>query len=109
MGGAATTKMMVGGRTLGPALSASNAAFRRSAQRMAAPAVARAVFEVFKSWSPTAAGKGHRRPFDVAVVTSAALPWRTGPSFFSLLHACGLAYLGLRVAYVIPWLRPASQ
>ena len=76
---------------------------------MAAPAVARAVFEVFKSWSPTAAGKGHRRPFDVAVVTSAALPWRTGPSFFSLWHACGLADLGLRVAYVIPWLRPASQ
>ncbi|EDP61627.1 hypothetical protein BAL199_08073 [alpha proteobacterium BAL199] len=51
----------------------------------------------------------HHEPFDVAVVTSAALPWRTGPSFFSLWHACGLADLGLRVAYVIPWLAPASQ
>ena len=50
-----------------------------------------------------------RRRFDVAVVTSAAMPWRTGPSFFSLWHACGLAHLGLRVAYVIPWLEPASQ
>lgn len=55
------------------------------------------------------AGRTEPEPFDVAVITSAALPWRTGPSFFSLWHACGLASLGLRVAYVIPWLAPRSQ
>lgn len=50
-----------------------------------------------------------RPSYDVAIVTTAALPWRTGPSFLSLWHACGLSDLGLRVAYVIPWLSEASQ
>jgi digalactosyldiacylglycerol synthase len=47
--------------------------------------------------------------YDVVVVTTAALPWRTGPAYFSLWHAAGLAELGLRVAYVVPWLGARSQ
>jgi len=50
-----------------------------------------------------------RRIFDVAVVTSAALPWRTGPAYLTLWYACGLAEMGLRVCYVVPWLPPAQQ
>ncbi len=33
----------------------------------------------------------------------------TGPSFISLWHACGLATLGYRVVYVLPWLDEVSQ
>jgi len=46
---------------------------------------------------------------DVTVITTAALPWRTGPAYLSIWHACGLAALGLRTRYHIPWLTPASQ
>lgn len=46
---------------------------------------------------------------DIAVITPAALPWRTGPALFSIWHAGGLAALGHRVAYGVPWLGPASQ
>jgi digalactosyldiacylglycerol synthase len=42
-------------------------------------------------------------------LTTAALPWRTGPSLFSLWHAGGLAALGHRVAYGLPWLDARSQ
>lgn len=48
-------------------------------------------------------------PVDIVVLTTAALPWRTGPSIFSLWHAGGLAALGHRVAYGVPWLDAASQ
>lgn len=47
--------------------------------------------------------------YDVAVVTTAALPWRTGPSYFSLWHAGGLKAMGLNVVYVVPWVEPAGQ
>ncbi|GHD51282.1 hypothetical protein GCM10017083_25520 [Thalassobaculum fulvum] len=47
--------------------------------------------------------------FDVAVVTSATLPWRTGPAFLTLWYACGLAEMGLRTCLVVPWLPPAQQ
>lgn len=50
-----------------------------------------------------------REDYDAAVLTSAALPWMTGPSFISLWHACGLAALGYRVVYLFPWLDSASQ
>ncbi|GAB6043773.1 glycosyltransferase [Endothiovibrio diazotrophicus] len=46
---------------------------------------------------------------DFAVITTAALPWRTGPAYLSLWHACGLAALGYRVLYRIPRLSPDSQ
>lgn len=46
---------------------------------------------------------------DVAVISTAALPWRTGPAFFSLWHACGLAALGRRTVLVVPWLGAGSQ
>lgn len=46
---------------------------------------------------------------DIVVLTTAALPWRTGPSVFSIWHAGGLAALGYRVAYGVPWLDAASQ
>lgn len=48
-------------------------------------------------------------PIDIAVLTTAALPWRTGPSLFSLWHAGGLAAEGYKVAYGVPWLDAASQ
>ena len=47
--------------------------------------------------------------YDVAVITTAALPWRTGPAYLSLWHACGLSDLGLRVAYVVPWVGTEGQ
>ncbi len=47
--------------------------------------------------------------YDAVVLTSAALPWMTGPSFISLWHACGLAALGYKVVYMLPWLDGASQ
>lgn len=56
----------------------------------------------------TASGSGGAG-VDIAVITTAALPWRTGPAFLSLWHACGMAATGVRVAYGIPWLSPASQ
>ncbi|WP_413204247.1 glycosyltransferase [Rhodospirillum sp. A1_3_36] len=48
-------------------------------------------------------------PYDVAVISTAALPWRTGPSYFSLWHAAGLKAMGLSVIYVVPWVEPACQ
>lgn len=48
-------------------------------------------------------------PVDIVVLTTAALPWRTGPALFSLWHAGGLAAEGYRVAYGVPWLDAASQ
>ncbi len=47
--------------------------------------------------------------YDIVLITTAALPWGTGPSFISLQHACGLAALGYRVLYVAPWLNQRSQ
>lgn len=46
---------------------------------------------------------------DFVVTTSAALPWMTGPALLSAWHACGLAALGFRVVYLIPWLDRGSQ
>lgn len=46
---------------------------------------------------------------DIVVLTTAALPWRTGPALFSLWHAGGLAAEGYTVAYGVPWLDAASQ
>ncbi|GEO80572.1 glycosyltransferase [Pararhodospirillum oryzae] len=51
----------------------------------------------------------NRSPVDIVVLTTAALPWRTGPALFSLWHAGGLAALGYRVAYGVPWLEAPSQ
>lgn len=56
-----------------------------------------------------AAGDSDRTEYDAVILTTAALPWMTGPSFISLWHACGLAALGYRVAYLLPWLDAASQ
>lgn len=53
--------------------------------------------------------KARQTRYDAVVLTSAALPWMTGPSFISLWHACGLSALGYRVAYLLPWLDAASQ
>ncbi len=46
---------------------------------------------------------------DLTVLTSAALPWRTGPSVFSIWHASGMAARGYSVRYVLPWLAPRAQ
>lgn len=59
---------------------------------------------------PAASSKDLPSPaVDIVVLTSAALPWRTGPSLFSMWHAGGLAALGYRVAYGVPWLGASSQ
>ncbi len=47
--------------------------------------------------------------YDVAVVSTAALPWQTGPSYLALWPACGLAARGLRVVLVVPWVGPRGQ
>jgi digalactosyldiacylglycerol synthase len=52
---------------------------------------------------------GRMYDYDVAVSTSAGPPWLTGPAYLSLWQACGLAELGLRVAYLVPWVSPAGQ
>jgi len=52
---------------------------------------------------------GGQQNVDVAVITSAALPWRTGPAYLSLRQAAGLRALGLRVSYVAPWVPPRAQ
>ncbi len=59
----------------------------------------------------TRMGNRHRLSgsFDLVVITSAALPWRTGPALIGLWHACGLARPGRRVAFGFPWLTPADQ
>ncbi len=46
---------------------------------------------------------------DVSVITTASLPWRTGPAYLSLWQAAGLAAQGLRVAYGFPWIPPTAQ
>lgn len=50
-----------------------------------------------------------RCDFDVTVVTTATLPWLTGPSYLSLHQAIGLTRLGYRVAYGVPWVEAADQ
>jgi digalactosyldiacylglycerol synthase len=47
--------------------------------------------------------------YDIVVVTTAALPWRTGPAIIGLWHACGLTAPGRKVAFGFPWVGPASQ
>lgn len=47
--------------------------------------------------------------YDFIVITTATLPWLTGPSYVSLWHASGLTALGYRVLYRIPWIQPACQ
>ncbi|MCF8479047.1 MAG: glycosyltransferase [Rhodospirillum sp.] len=46
---------------------------------------------------------------DIAVLSTATLPWRTGPAYLSLWHACGLAERGHRVVLGIPWISPSGQ
>lgn len=48
-------------------------------------------------------------PFDIIVLSTAALPWRTGPSIFSVWHAGGFAQLGHKTALGLPWLDRKSQ
>lgn len=49
------------------------------------------------------------QPFDIVVLSTAALPWRTGPSIFSVWHAGGFAKLGHKTALGLPWLDRKSQ
>jgi digalactosyldiacylglycerol synthase len=52
---------------------------------------------------------GRMYDYDVVVSTTAGPPWLTGPAYLSLWQACGLAELGLRVAYLVPWVAPSGQ
>lgn len=49
------------------------------------------------------------RDFDVTIVTTATLPWLTGPAYLSMHQAIGLTRLGYRVAYGVPWVGAADQ
>ncbi|SDG35960.1 digalactosyldiacylglycerol synthase [Thalassobaculum litoreum DSM 18839] len=50
-----------------------------------------------------------RCDYDVTVVTTASLPWLTGPAYLSLHQAIGLTRLGYRVAYGVPWVEAEDQ
>ena len=45
----------------------------------------------------------------VTVVTTAALPWRTGTSVNPTLRAGTLAHKGIQTTLLLPWLDPAAQ
>lgn len=47
--------------------------------------------------------------YEIAVLSTAALPWRTGPSMFAVWHAGGFAQLGYKTALGLPWLDARSQ
>jgi len=47
--------------------------------------------------------------YDITVLSTAALPWRTGPSMFCVWHAGGFAQLGHKTALGMPWLDRACQ
>ncbi len=47
--------------------------------------------------------------YDITVLSTAALPWRTGPSMFCVWHAGGFARLGHKTALGLPWLDRTSQ
>lgn len=56
---------------------------------------------------PTSYSKDY--DYDITVLSTAALPWRTGPSMFCVWHAGGFARLGYKVALGMPWLDRRSQ
>ena len=51
----------------------------------------------------------HTYEYDITVLSTAALPWRTGPSMFCVWHAGGFAALGQKTALGMPWLDGKSQ
>jgi len=54
-------------------------------------------------------GSATRASYDITIVTTAALPWKTGTAVNALLRATALADLGHRVTLCIPWIHPAEQ
>ena len=53
--------------------------------------------------------EGLGRDFHVTIVTTAALPWKTGTSVNALLRAAYVADAGHAVTLCVPWVDPAEQ
>lgn len=49
------------------------------------------------------------KPRKITVITTAALPWTTGPAINPLLRSLALARRGHEVILVMPWLEPLQQ
>ena len=65
----------------------------------------RAALKAFRALGPaTTNGAMH-----ITVVTTAALPWKTGTAVNALLRVAYLAELGHNVTLVVPWIHPDEQ
>eukprot|EP00746_Dinoflagellata_sp_MGD_P088459 gnl/MRDRNA2_/MRDRNA2_35000_c0_seq1.p1 gnl/MRDRNA2_/MRDRNA2_35000_c0~~gnl/MRDRNA2_/MRDRNA2_35000_c0_seq1.p1 ORF type:complete len:235 (+),score=34.76 gnl/MRDRNA2_/MRDRNA2_35000_c0_seq1:201-905(+) len=51
----------------------------------------------------------NRSALDITIVTSAALPWKTGTAVNAVLRAANLAMKGHTVTLCVPWIHPLEQ
>ena len=56
-----------------------------------------------------APGENGTAVYHITVVTTAALPWKTGTAVNALLRAVYLAEAGHRVTLCVPWIHPSEQ
>lgn len=54
-------------------------------------------------------GSAASSAYSITIVTTAAMPWKTGTAVNALLRAAALANAGHRVTLCLPWLHPLEQ